>query len=109
MVFQVNAFPAYQNNSLFYTNVCKSAFRKIFYDCLIYGLKRSKDIVQSTAKLFEPLRWYMRFFSDLIANVYYLMLVINSIKPKDHNLKNICFIKLDYVWVFWKELSQVLE
>ena len=35
-----------------------------------------------------------RFFSGFIANFYHFMLVINSIKPKDHDLINIYFTKL---------------
>ena len=32
------------------------------------------------------------FFSGLIVNFYHIMLVISSIKPKDHGLTNIYFI-----------------
>ena len=48
------------------------------------------DAVQSAAKFFEHL-W---FFSCLNDNFYHLMLVINSMKPKDYDLTNIYFIKL---------------
>ena len=50
--------------------------------------------VQSAAKLFEHLEWYLQFFSGLIANIYHLMLVINSINPKDHDLIITYFIKM---------------
>ena len=44
--------------------------------------------------LSQVLEQYLRFFSDLIANFYHLMLVMNSMKPKDHGLRNIYFMKL---------------
>ena len=54
------------------------------------------SVVQSAAKMFEHLRYYLQLFSDLIAVSYYLMLVISNVNPKDHVLTNIYFIKLLY-------------
>ena len=51
----------------------------------------------------------MRFFSGLIANFYYLMLLVNSKKPRDHDLINIYYVKPFLEWVLWHELSQVLK
>ena len=45
---------------------------------------------QSAAKLFE----YLQFFFGLIANFYNLVFVINSKKPKLHDLTNIYSKKL---------------
>ena len=56
-----------------------------------YAVSVNFKYLQSAAKLFEHLRSYLQFFSDLIANFYHLMLVTNSIKTKDHNLRNIYF------------------
>ena len=50
--------------------------------------------VQSTVKLFKHQQWYLQIFYVFIANFHNLMLVINSIKLKDHDLTNIYFIKL---------------
>ena len=61
----------------------------------LYLEKQMLKGVQSAAKLFEHLQSYLRFFSDFIANFYHLMLVINSIKPKGHNLTNTCLTKLN--------------
>ena len=58
------------------------------------------NYLQSETKLFQHLRYYLRFFSGLIANFYHLMLVINSVNPNDHNLTNIYFIKQHLIWVF---------
>ena len=69
--------------------------------------------VQSTVKFFNYLRFfmyynffailycdifylYLRFFFGLIANFYHFMFVTNSIKPKDHDLANIYFMKLSF-------------
>ena len=56
--------------------------------------------IQMPAKLFE----HLRIFSGLIANFYNIILIINNIKPKDHDLKNIYFIKLRKIWIFWHEI-----
>ena len=45
--------------------------------------------LKSEAKLFDHLRYYLKIFYGLTANFYHLMLVINSIKPKDHDLTNL--------------------
>ena len=66
--------------------------------------------LQLAAKLFQNLRYYLRFFFGLIAIFYYLMLVTSSIHPKDHDLTKIfhitalsmSFLKLSH------ELSQML-
>ena len=42
----------------------------------------------------------MRFISGLVANFYYLMLVMNGIKPKDYDLTNIYFIKYHWYELF---------
>ena len=54
-------------------------------------------LIQSAKKVFEHLRQYLRYFSDLSANFYHFMLVIKNIKPKDHDLPKIHFMKLHLI------------
>ena len=46
------------------------------------------------SKIFRAFAIKIRLFSGLIANFYYLMLAISSIKPKDYDIINIICIKL---------------
>ena len=57
-----------------------------FTGLLVVGL-------QSAAKLSQHSLYYLKFFSGFIANFYNLMLVLNNIKPKNHDLTNICHTK----------------
>ena len=41
------------------------------------------------AQFFLLSQYYLKFFCDLKVNFYHLMLIRNSIKPKDHELINI--------------------
>ena len=61
-----------------------------FYQAVLNTVLKIDYMLQSAAKLFE----HLRFFTSFIANFYSLTLVINSIKPKDHDLTNIYIMKL---------------
>ena len=45
--------------------------------------------IGTAAKLFEHLRWFLQFFSGLIAYFYHLIFVTSSLKAKNHDLTNI--------------------
>ena len=62
---------------------------------IVSGWIRSHCDLQSAAKSFEHLRIIRTpFFYNLIDNFYPLMLFMSKIKPKDHDMTNIYFIKL---------------
>ena len=58
--------------------------------------------VQSVVKLFKHLQQYLRFFSGLIDIFYYLMLIENSMKLKDHDLTNIYDLYLTNIYALKK-------
>ena len=91
-----------------FTSCLKSAIISLQPGCLYHLILMcvtSGCRAQSAAKLFEHLRNYLQFFSDLIGNFHHLLLVINNKKLKDCVLINFYFIKLRYIRVFWHELS----
>ena len=85
-----------KKNKLNFSSVCYAVKKKGKKTDSTINKPRTANLgkIQSAAKLFEHLRQYLQFFSDLVDNFYYLMLFINSIRPKDRDLTNIYFIKL---------------
>ena len=62
--------------------------KKNFFSCFTAFIMKwcIMQQVQSAAELFKYLRWCLRFFSVLIAKFYHITLVINNVKPKNHDL-----------------------
>ena len=66
-----------------FQHICRllSSHRHLMLAILIKSSRwNSGESLQSAAKLFKHLRYYLRFFSGLITNFYHHMLVINNIR-----------------------------
>ena len=84
------------DEGIVWLNVQQIFFGLIHLITLFHWMRFVYNALYWAAKSFVHLRLYLRFFSGLIANSNHFMLVISNVKPKDHDLKNIYFTKLNY-------------
>ena len=91
---QINPWKGNDSLTTFITILILSDFFCLFV--FVFFIDRSAFTGMKRVQIYSRQQNYLRTcdFSGLIANFCHLMLVINSIQPKDHVLTNIYFIKL---------------
>ena len=87
-----------ENVGLWYSKVKSLVKISVNFHRITFGSK----IIRALAIILAIFLWFeCQFLPSHVC--------LNSMKSKDHDLTNIYFIKLHFIWVFLHEFSQVLE